>query len=165
MAARTLRKKNNNNKVVPFSTLFFMFTLTWITEKELERVVENKRDEFCGKKNMKTRSGCETMRNASGQNLFSALIYWQISAVVCPTWFLLILFKLWWLNITYVLSKFVVFLKFTPFSGSYYFGGAPSKGFATLRNVPKLIFLGQDWARKVCRFSVLFGYLTKWEPN
>ena len=23
----------------------------------------------------------------------------------------------------------------------------------------------QDWACKVCRFSVLFGYLTKWEPN
>ena len=23
----------------------------------------------------------------------------------------------------------------------------------------------QDWASKVCRFSVLFGYLTKWEPN
>ena len=23
----------------------------------------------------------------------------------------------------------------------------------------------QDWACKVCRFSVLFGYFTKWEPN
>ena len=23
----------------------------------------------------------------------------------------------------------------------------------------------QDWASKVCMFSVLFGYLTKWEPN
>ena len=57
----------NNNKVVSFSTLFFMFTLTWITEKELERVIENKRDEFCRKKNMKIQSGCETMRNASGQ--------------------------------------------------------------------------------------------------
>ena len=44
-----------------------MFTLTWITEKELERVIENKRDEFCRKKNMKIQSGCETMRNASGQ--------------------------------------------------------------------------------------------------
>ena len=29
-----------------------MFTLTWITEKELERVIENKRDEFRRKKNM-----------------------------------------------------------------------------------------------------------------
>ena len=44
-----------------------MFTLTWITEKELERVIENKRDEFCRKKNMKIQSGGETMRNASGQ--------------------------------------------------------------------------------------------------
>ena len=44
-----------------------MFTLTWITEKELERVIENKRDEFCRKKNMKIQSGCETMRNVSGQ--------------------------------------------------------------------------------------------------
>ena len=44
-----------------------MFTLTWITEKELERVIENKRDEFCRKKNTKIQSGGETMRNASGQ--------------------------------------------------------------------------------------------------
>ena len=66
MAARTFRNKNNN-KVVSFSTLFLMFTLTWITEKELERVIENKRDEFYWKKNMKVQSGCETMRNASGQ--------------------------------------------------------------------------------------------------
>ena len=60
-------ERKNNNKVVSFSTLFLMFTLTWITEKELERVIENKRDEFCRKKNMKIQSGCETMRNASGQ--------------------------------------------------------------------------------------------------
>ena len=44
-----------------------MFTLTWITEKERERVTENKGDEFRGKKNMKIQSGGETMRNASGQ--------------------------------------------------------------------------------------------------
>ena len=66
MAARTFRKKNNY-KVVSFSTLFLMFTLTWITETELELVPENKGEEFCRKKNMKTQSGCETMRNASGQ--------------------------------------------------------------------------------------------------
>ena len=36
----------------------------------------------------------------------------------------------------------------------YYIGGARSKGFAMLRNVSKLTFLGQDWAGKVCRFSV-----------
>ena len=61
-----LLKRKNNNKVVSFSTLFFMFTLTWLTEKELERVTGNKRDEFCRKKNMKIQSGGEKMRNASG---------------------------------------------------------------------------------------------------
>ena len=44
-----------------------MFTLTWITEKELEQVIENKRDEIGRKKNMKIESGGETMRNVSGQ--------------------------------------------------------------------------------------------------
>ena len=48
-----LVERKNNNKVESFSTLFLMFTLTWITEKELERVIENKKDEFCRKKNMK----------------------------------------------------------------------------------------------------------------
>ena len=62
MAARTFRKKNNNN-VVSFFTLFLMVTFTWITEKELEQVIENKRDEFCRKKNMKIQSGCETGEN------------------------------------------------------------------------------------------------------
>ena len=66
MAARTFRKKNNN-KVVSFRRYFFMFTLTWITEKELERVIENKRDEFRGKKNMESQSGGEKMRNANCQ--------------------------------------------------------------------------------------------------
>ena len=55
MAARTFR----TNKVVYFSALFFMFTLTWITEKELERVIENKGDEFRRKKNMEIKSGRE----------------------------------------------------------------------------------------------------------
>ena len=50
MVARTLRKKKNTNKVVSFSTLILMFTLTWITEKELGRVIENKRDDFVGRK-------------------------------------------------------------------------------------------------------------------
>ena len=44
-----------------------MFTLTWITEKELGRVVENKGDEFRGKKNMEIQIGGEKMRNARGQ--------------------------------------------------------------------------------------------------
>ena len=63
MAARTFRKK----KVVYISALFLMFTLTWITEKELERVIENKGDKFRRKKNMEIQSGSEKMRNASGQ--------------------------------------------------------------------------------------------------
>ena len=58
------RKKNN---VVSFSALFFMFRLTWTTEKELERVIEKKGDEFRRKKNMEIQSGGEKMRNASGQ--------------------------------------------------------------------------------------------------
>ena len=41
MAARTFRQK----KVVSFSVLFFMCTLTWITEKELERVIKNSKEE------------------------------------------------------------------------------------------------------------------------
>ena len=44
-----------------------MLTLTWITEKELERVTENKGDEFRKKKNMEIQSGREKMRNAGGQ--------------------------------------------------------------------------------------------------
>ena len=63
MAARTFRKK----KVVSFSALFFMFTLAWITEKELERVIKNKGDEFRRKKNMEIQSGGAKMRNGSGQ--------------------------------------------------------------------------------------------------
>ena len=47
--------------------LFLMFTLMWITEKELERVIKNKRDKFCRKKNMTIQSGGEVMRNASSQ--------------------------------------------------------------------------------------------------
>ena len=66
MAARTFRKKKQQQSRVFFDVIFYVFTLTWITEKELERVIENKRDEFCGKKDMKIQSGCETMRNASG---------------------------------------------------------------------------------------------------
>ena len=59
--------RRKNNKVVSFSALFFMFTLTWTTEKELERVTENKGDEFRRKKNMEIQSGGEKMRNASDQ--------------------------------------------------------------------------------------------------
>ena len=44
-----------------------MFTLKWITKKELERVIENKGEEFRRKRNMKIQSGGENMRNDSGQ--------------------------------------------------------------------------------------------------
>ena len=67
MAARTFRKKKQQRSRVFFGVFFFMFTLTWITEKELERVIENKGDEFRRKKNMEIQSGGEEMRNASGQ--------------------------------------------------------------------------------------------------
>ena len=51
-----------------FSTTYFlMFTLSWITEKELDRVIENKRGKFCRKKNMTIVGGGEAMRNASDQ--------------------------------------------------------------------------------------------------
>ena len=49
-------------------SLFFMFTLTWITEKELGRVIESKGDEFRREKNMEIQSSGEKMRNASGQH-------------------------------------------------------------------------------------------------
>ena len=43
---RKSQGRPDNNKVVSFSALLFVFTLTWITEKELGRVIENKGDEF-----------------------------------------------------------------------------------------------------------------------
>ena len=46
---------------------FSALHLTWITEKELERVIENKGGEFRSKKNMEIQTGGEKMRNASGQ--------------------------------------------------------------------------------------------------
>ena len=36
-------------------------------EKELERVIENKRDKFCRKEKMTIQSGGEAMRNACSQ--------------------------------------------------------------------------------------------------
>ena len=43
-------RKKKQRKVVSFLMLFFMFTFMWITKKELERVIENKRGELCRKK-------------------------------------------------------------------------------------------------------------------
>ena len=48
-------------------SILYLFTLKWITGKELERVIETKGDEFRRKKNMEIQSGGEKMRNASGQ--------------------------------------------------------------------------------------------------
>ena len=68
MAARkTLRKKKTTTKSSLFRRYFFMFTLTWITEKELERVIENKDDEFRRKKNMEIQSGGEKMKRSGNQ--------------------------------------------------------------------------------------------------
>ena len=47
----------------------------------------------------------------------------------------------------------------------FYFGGARSKVIRDAQECIKVDFFWQDWAHKVCRFTVLFGYLTKWEPN
>ena len=43
-----LEREKKNNKVVSFSTLFLMFRLTWITEKELGRRIslEEKHENF-----------------------------------------------------------------------------------------------------------------------
>ena len=54
---RLLEKQQN--KVVSFSPLFFMFTLTWITEKLLKtKELET---------NTEIQSGSEKMRNTNGQ--------------------------------------------------------------------------------------------------
>ena len=53
MATRTFRKKKQRQSRDFSAFFFFMFTPTWIKEKELERVIENKGDEFRRNKNMK----------------------------------------------------------------------------------------------------------------
>ena len=58
-------KKKQQQSRVFFDVIFHVYTHVDNRER-LERVIENKRDEFCRKKNMKTQSGCETIRNASG---------------------------------------------------------------------------------------------------
>ena len=56
-----------------------MFTLTWITEEERERTIENKGDEFRRQKNIEIQSGGEKMRNASGQQAENER-QWKIGA-------------------------------------------------------------------------------------
>jgi len=65
MAARTFRKKKQQQSRVFFGVIFYVCTK--LAEKELERVIENKGDEFRKKKNMEIQSGGEKMTNASGQ--------------------------------------------------------------------------------------------------
>ena len=67
MAARTFRKKKQQQSGVFFNVIFDVYTHVDNRKTELELVSENKREEFCRKKNMKIQSDCETMRNASGQ--------------------------------------------------------------------------------------------------
>ena len=66
MAAQTFRKKKQQQSRVFFGVIF-MFTLAWITEKQQERVIENKGDEFRRKKNVEIESGGKKMRNSSSQ--------------------------------------------------------------------------------------------------
>ena len=67
MAARTFRNKKQQQSRVFFNVICDVYTHVDNRETELELVSENKREEFSRKKNMKIQSGCETMRNARGQ--------------------------------------------------------------------------------------------------
>ena len=54
IATRTFRdKKHNINKANSFFRLILMFTLTWITERELQPEIKNKGDQFHWKHDMK----------------------------------------------------------------------------------------------------------------
>ena len=66
MVARTFRKKKQKQSCLFRCYFLCLHKHGWITEKELERVIENKGDEFRRKKNMEIQSGGEKMRNASG---------------------------------------------------------------------------------------------------
>ena len=62
-----LEKKTTTTKSCLFGVIFYVYTITWTTDKELERVFENKGDEFRREKNMEIQSDGEKIRNASGQ--------------------------------------------------------------------------------------------------
>ena len=66
-------KKKQQQSRVFFDVTFEVYTDV-DNKKARKRVIENKRDEFCRKKNMKIQSGGEAMRNASGQG------QWKIKA-------------------------------------------------------------------------------------
>ena len=68
MAARTFKEKKEQQSRVFFDVIFDVYSHVDNREKELERVIEDKGDEFLWKKKTwKFHSGGEKMRNASGQ--------------------------------------------------------------------------------------------------
>ena len=62
MVARTFRKKTTTTKSCLFGVIFYVYTITWTTDKELERVFENKGDEFRREKNMEIQSDGEKIK-------------------------------------------------------------------------------------------------------
>ena len=52
MAARTFRKKKQQQSRIFFGVIF-LSTLTWITKKELEQVIEIKETNFVGRRTRK----------------------------------------------------------------------------------------------------------------
>ena len=56
-------------KKLSFWAFFYVYNNVYNRERELERVIEIKGDEFCGKKNMEIQSGCGKMRNASASKV------------------------------------------------------------------------------------------------
>ena len=66
MAARTFRKKKQQQSRVFFDVIFDVYT--HVDNRERARASDWKQKRrICRKKNMKIQSGCETIRNASGQ--------------------------------------------------------------------------------------------------
>ena len=57
MAARTFRKKKQQQSPVFFGVIFYVYTNVDNRETELERVIEKQGDEFRRKKNMEIQSG------------------------------------------------------------------------------------------------------------
>ena len=67
MAARTFRKKKQQQGRVFFGVIFHVYTNVDNRERARASYWKKKGDEFRRKKNMKIESGGEKMRNASGQ--------------------------------------------------------------------------------------------------
>ena len=80
-------------------------------------------------------------------------IRWPIW-IPCITWWYKIRWPIW-ISMYHLVFAMTSSSRLDPFFTS---AEREGKGFATLRKVD---FFWQDWGRKVCRFSVLFGCLTK----